>query len=816
MGYYTSDTSSGLSAAQSAGTYFEFTLTPAAGKQLEVDSVTVPASRWTWQGNPASTIFLTTNGSSGSSLGSTSPTGSGDAGGWTVTLGSPVISSSPVTFRIYVAEIFGWRTVGFNGAAGDSLQVIGSVGNQGVSRATTTTVLGSTPNPSGSGQSVTFTATVKTNGVTATGVTGDMVFKDGGTPVYTNSSPSSGVYTYTTSALTSGVHTFTAAYSGDANYLSSVSAATNQTVSPPPAPAGVIAYWDFTPNNYISAVPAGTAGFTTPQDASVANSNLVVSALGAGASVHLDNNGNSIWNSECGYGYTLSGDPGVLANVLNAGYYYDFTLQVAPGYTVNLTNITLATAEGNYFGWSYSSYVFSSLTGFNDTNALGSGANGYLWTQFAATHLDLSPYSVDLTSANPKAGITLQNLTSASGTIEFRVYVGMPNYTQSGIQQMSLNGTVVAGYPKPATITTLASSRNPSTNNQSFILTASVKTNGVNPVIAGNAGGTMVFSDNAGPLATNNVVNGIAKFTNSYALGGSYPIVANYSGDANYQSSYSATFNQLVNPTTTTLSVDVNPALVGDVVTFTATITPNEADYGSSAGGTVNFYDNGVLLQSVTSTPFPGYPDQVPIFQTFTTAGTHVITAVYQGASDGLGLAPSTSAPLNETILEVSGLWATDTSAQVIDFDHTINNPSVGGNPGIDGQVLINVGPVAGPNIVQLYEPNAWQPTNSFSPMAWSVMDGNTDFGLGNGVPTQIGQDANANGTTTDRIDDWTLQLVSSASTPSGNNPNFATFPSGQGNALLFSAGTFQSQKAITLRVVNGTGAQVAGWNLSL
>ena len=816
MGYYTSDTSSGLSAAQSAGTYFEFTLTPAAGKQLEVDSVTVPTARWTWQGNPASTIFLTTNGSSGSSLGSTSPTGSGDAGGWTVTLGSPVISSSPVTFRIYVAENFGWRTVGFNGAAGDSLQVIGSVGNQGASRATTTTVLGSTPNPSGSGQSVTFTATVKTNGVTATGVTGDMVFKDGGTPVYTNSSPSSGVYTYTTSALTSGVHTFTAAYSGDANYLSSVSAATNQTVSPPPAPAGVIAYWDFSPSNYITTVSAGTAGFTTPQDASVANSNVVVSALGAGASVHLDNNGNSIWNSECGYGYTLSGNPGVLANVLNAGYYYDFTLQVAPGYTLNLTNITLATGEGNYSAYSYSSYVFSSLTGFNDTNVLGSGANGYLWTQYASTHLDLSPYSVDLTSANPKAGITLQNLTSASGPIEFRVYVGMPNYVQSGIQQLSLNGTVVAGYPKPATITTVASSRNPSTNNQSFILTASVKTNGVNPVVAGNAGGTMVFSDNTGPLATNNVVNGIAKFTNSYALGGSYPIVANYSGDANYQSSYSATFNQLVNPTTTTLSVDVNPALVGDVVTFTATITPNEADYGS-AGGTVNFYDNGVLLQSVTSTPFPGYSDEVAIFQSFTTAGTHVITAVYQGASDGLGLAPSTSASLNQTILEVSGLWATNTSAQVIDFDHTINNPSVGGNPGLDGQVLINMGPVAGPNSVQLYEPNAYGPTNSFSTMAWSVMGSNDNFGLGVGVPTSFGQDANGNAINNDRIDDYALQLVSNASTPSGNNPNFATFPSGQGNALLFNAASsYQSQKAITLRVVNGTGAKVSGWNLSL
>ncbi len=829
------DTSSGLSSANTAQTYFEFTLTPAAGKQLEIDSVTAPLTYyWYNQNDRSHTLYLASSlDNYATSLGSVTPSTSFGRGGWTINLSSPVISSTPVTFRIEVARAFSWETIGFIGytgeyipnsgpwpgtPTGDSLQIMGSVSAAGGSQpVATTTVLGSTPNPSGSGQSVTFTATVKTNGVTATGVTGDMVFKDGGTPVYTNSSPSGGVYTYSTSALTAGVHTFTAAYSGDANYLSSVSGATNQTVSPPPAPAGVIAYWDFTPSNYITAVPAGTAAFASPQDASVANSNVIVSALGAGASVHLDNNGNSIWNSECGYGTTISGDPGVLANVLNAGFYYDFTLQVAPGYTLNLTNITLSTGEGNASSYSYSSYVFSSLTGFNDTNVLGSGANGYLWTQYAATHLDLSPYSVDLSSANPKAGITLQNLTSASGTIEFRVYVGMPTYVQSGIQQLSLNGTVVAGYPKPATLTTLASSRNPSTNNQSFILTASVKTNGVSPVTAGNAGGTMVFSDNTGPLATNNVVNGIAKFTNSYALGGSYPIVATYSGDANYQSSYSATFNQLVNPTTTTLSVDVNPALVGDVVTFTATITPNEADYGSSAGGTVNFYDNGVLLQSVTSTPFPGYPDTVAIFQTFTSAGTHVITAVYQGAGDGLGLAPSTSAPLNETILEVSGLWATNTSAQVIDFDHTINNPSVGGNPGLDGQVLINVGPVAGPNSVQLYEPNAYGPTNSFSPMAWSVMGSSDNFGLGVGVPTSFGQDANGNAITTDRIDDYALQLVSNASTPSGNNPNFATFPSGQGNALLFNAASsFQSQKAITLRVVNGTGAKVAGWNLSL
>ena len=94
----------------------------------------------------------------------------------------------------------------------------------------TTTALSSSLNPSTYGSSVTFTATVQTNGVSATGATGTMVFSDGATPLATNS-VASGVATYTTSGLTAGSHSFTATYSGDANFASSTSGSTNQTVS---------------------------------------------------------------------------------------------------------------------------------------------------------------------------------------------------------------------------------------------------------------------------------------------------------------------------------------------------------------------------------------------------------------------------------------------------------------------------------------------------------------------------------------------------------------------------------------------------------
>jgi uncharacterized repeat protein (TIGR01451 family) len=88
-----------------------------------------------------------------------------------------------------------------------------------IAKAATTTAVTSSVNPSGVGQSVTFTATVTSPSGTPTGT---VQFKDNGvnlgSPIPLNGS---GVAQLTTSSLTGGLHPITADYSGDGNFITS-------------------------------------------------------------------------------------------------------------------------------------------------------------------------------------------------------------------------------------------------------------------------------------------------------------------------------------------------------------------------------------------------------------------------------------------------------------------------------------------------------------------------------------------------------------------------------------------------------------------
>jgi hypothetical protein len=99
--------------------------------------------------------------------------------------------------------------------------------SQVVSKATTTTTLVSSLNPSKVGQSVTFTASV-TPQFSGT-VKGTVTFYDGTTTLKTVSL-SGGVAKFKTSTLTSGTHSITATYNGSASFISS-SASLPQTVN---------------------------------------------------------------------------------------------------------------------------------------------------------------------------------------------------------------------------------------------------------------------------------------------------------------------------------------------------------------------------------------------------------------------------------------------------------------------------------------------------------------------------------------------------------------------------------------------------------
>jgi subtilase family serine protease len=104
-----------------------------------------------------------------------------------------------------------------------------SIVAQVVDKASTTTTLTSSENPSTSGTSVTFTATVKAG--TGPTPTGSVTFKDGSTTLGSGTLNSSGVATFSTSSLAVGSHSIVASHGGNTNDGTSFSATLTQKVN---------------------------------------------------------------------------------------------------------------------------------------------------------------------------------------------------------------------------------------------------------------------------------------------------------------------------------------------------------------------------------------------------------------------------------------------------------------------------------------------------------------------------------------------------------------------------------------------------------
>ena len=140
-------------------------------------------------------------------------------------------SLSPPSYTTNLVSDLGSGTayVGFTGATGlfDSIQSISNFVFAGQS--VTQTALTSSPNPSAMSQSVTFTATV--NSAVGPPPAGDTVnFFDGTNYIGSGTLDGSGTATLSTSSLTLGANSITAVYGGDANFVTSTSPVTSQTV----------------------------------------------------------------------------------------------------------------------------------------------------------------------------------------------------------------------------------------------------------------------------------------------------------------------------------------------------------------------------------------------------------------------------------------------------------------------------------------------------------------------------------------------------------------------------------------------------------
>jgi hypothetical protein len=248
---------------------------------------------------------------------------------------------------------------------------------------------------------------------------------------------------------------------------------------------------------------------------------------------------------------------------------------------------------------------------------------------------DLTPGGVTLAAG--RATFTTAAMSIGSHTITAS-YSGTSIFevsTASSIQMVS----------KAATATALTSSVSPAVSGQKIVFRATV--HAVAPG-TGMPTGTVDFKDGATDLTPGGVTlsGGEAIYSTTTLALGSHTITALYSGDADYTASQVNDTSGVVNKagSHTVLTSSPNPAVFGQVVSFTVLVRSGPLGSGTPTG-TVTFLDGTKTMGSMTLNSAGR--------ATFTTAalsrGNHAINANYSG--DGNFLASSYT-NFGETVLQ--------------------------------------------------------------------------------------------------------------------------------------------------------------------
>ncbi|MCL2535711.1 MAG: Ig-like domain-containing protein [Nocardiaceae bacterium] len=161
-------------------------------------------------------------------------------------------------------------------------------------------------------------------------------------------------------------------------------------------------------------------------------------------------------------------------------------------------------------------------------------------------------------------------------------------------------------------------------------------------VAPSNASGTVQFRDgNTNIGAPVSVSGGVAELSHTFTTAGSHPITAVFTG-AGFVSSTStpATVSVTVPDVKTTTTVTApTSAQTGASVTLSASVSP------APAGGTVQFKDGVTALGA----PVEIVNGTATLDHTFTSVGSHAVTAIYSGAA---GFEPSTSSSASVSVTD--------------------------------------------------------------------------------------------------------------------------------------------------------------------
>lgn len=548
---------------------------------------------------------------------------------------------------------------------------------QSIGKAATTTSLTSTGSPTRFGEAVTFTATVD---VVAPGVgdpAGGVQFNIDGAPYGTAVALTGNEATLTVSNLPAGNHTVGATYNGNGDFATSSSAElthgverADTTTTLSTSNADAVAGEPLTYTAEIDVVapgagnPSGTVQFASDGEpiggpVTVSNGSAVSTPVGLDAGDHVIT-------------ADYSGDTRF------AGGSATIEQEVAAAQT---TTVVSTSPNPSVVGQEIT--ISATVT----PNGAATGTPGG-FVQFLVDGVSLGFVALE----GGTASIPVSDLTWGSHDIKATYLSADPNFvtSTSTVQTHTVN--------KAATKTVLTTSSPVAVWGQPVTFTAEVSV--VAPG-AGSPSGTVTFLDGSAVLGTVDVssaTGGIATITVDDLAVGQHAVEATYDGNDSFQGS-TASIAQKVQraQTSTVLESSANPAVSGEGITFTTTVSPVAPGAGEPTG-TVTFTVNGANLGAPVAVV-----DGVATSPAFASAapGIYRIAATYSGDSHfigGTGLLDQGNGQQVGQGSTVLGLVSDDelsTHGQTVTLTATVQGvaPATGKPTGVvrfwDGQSLI-------------------------------------------------------------------------------------------------------------------------------
>jgi VCBS repeat-containing protein len=586
-------------------------------------------------------------------------------------IGVGLFSGGVATFNIDYLDVLTHPITADYGGDSNFDPSSSSILTQVVNKASTSTALASSKNPTIIGEAVILTATVSVTAPGGGSVTGTVEFRDGTNTIGTADLDGAGQAAITNSAFSLGNHLLTVVYPGDPSYNGSTSAVTTQTV---------------TKANTTTALGSSVNPTVSGQSVTFTATVSVVapgSGTPTGSVIFKDNGVDVITNTLNGAAQAtwvvsslaVGGHPVTAEYLGDSGF--NGSASTVLTQTVNKAGTTLSISSDN----PDPSVVGQSVTVNYSVSVTAPGAGTPSGNVVVSDGTDSATNSVG-------AGSCVLTPTTAGAKTLTVTYVG------DGSFNASTNTTAHTVNPA-STATALGSSANPATYGNAVVFTATVTAQAPG---GGTPDGSVQFLDGATPLGTVTLSGGIAALTNSSLAAGSHPITASYAGDSNYLASSSTTVTQTITKanTTTTVALNDNPSKFGQTVSFTATVSGG----GGTPTGTVTFKDGGATLGTVA---LDG-SGQATFSTNSLSVGSHGITAEYPGDSNFNG---SNSSAQPQTV-EPSDT-ATVVSSSV--------NPSVFGQAVILSATVSAVAPGAGTPAGTV---EFWNGTNSLGTSALS------------------------------------------------------------------------------------------------